>query len=60
MYGIAYMWNLKNEQTSEYNEIEQTQIIENKLVVMSGERNDRGRRLRGAIIIYKISYKDIL
>ena len=39
-YDITYMWNQKNQQTSEYNKSKFTDI-EYKLVVTTGERGER-------------------
>ena len=38
LYDIIYMWNLKIQQTSEYNKKEADRYIENILVVTPGER----------------------
>ena len=38
MLYITYTWNLKIQQTSDYNRKEADLNIENKLVVTSGER----------------------
>ena len=38
LYDIIYMWNLKIQQTREYNKKEADRYIENILVVTPGER----------------------
>ena len=44
LYIITYMWNLKNK-TNEYNKTETDSDIENKLVVTSGESEEkRGKK----------------
>ena len=57
------MWNLKNK-ANKYNKTETYSDIENKLVIISGEREgegqDRGRELRVKTTLYETNYKDIL
>ena len=58
------MWNLKNKnKLVSMTKITRLTVIENKLVVISGEREDeREGQDRGRVQTtrYKISYKDIL